>query len=155
MQNLRLHEESRKIQMENSQIMMQTQQTTNMLLVAFMKMNLDLLQALSTATLSPPLMLGSVAFGSLLTGSSTREEEAAQPTQREAGDPILPSVVPSAIEDDTPMSSTMHLASTKVERAKAASVVPESSTNLEINALEIGRRSDELGFSDAGASSDT
>ena len=43
MENLRLHEESRRIQMENSQMMQQTQLATNMLLVAFMKMNLDLL----------------------------------------------------------------------------------------------------------------
>ena len=43
MENLRLHEESRRIQMENSQMMQQTQQTTNMLLTAFMKMNPDLL----------------------------------------------------------------------------------------------------------------
>ena len=78
MENLRLHEESRQIQMEILQMMRQMQQTTNMLLVAFMKMNPDLLQALPAATLSPPLMLGSVASESLLSGSSTREVEAAQ-----------------------------------------------------------------------------
>ena len=38
-----MHEESRQIQMENSQMMKQMQQTTNMLLASFMKMNLDLL----------------------------------------------------------------------------------------------------------------
>ena len=42
MENLRLYEESRQIQMENSQMMRQMQQTTNMLLAAFMKMNPDL-----------------------------------------------------------------------------------------------------------------
>ena len=43
MENLRLHKESCRIQMENSQMMQQTQQTTNMLLAAFMKMNPDML----------------------------------------------------------------------------------------------------------------
>ena len=54
MENLRMHEESRRIQMENLQMMQQTQQATNVLLVAFMKMNPDLLQALSTTSPSPP-----------------------------------------------------------------------------------------------------
>ena len=52
-------------------MMQQMQQATNMLLAAFMKMNPDLLQALSAASPSPLLMIGSVAFGSLLSGSST------------------------------------------------------------------------------------
>ena len=43
MENLRLHEESPRIQMENLQMMRQTQQTTNILLAAFMKMNPDLM----------------------------------------------------------------------------------------------------------------
>ena len=43
MENLRLYKESRQIQMENLQMMRQTQQTTNMLLAAFMKMNPNLL----------------------------------------------------------------------------------------------------------------
>ena len=42
MQNLRMHEESHRIQMENLQMMQQTQQATNVLLAAFMKMNPDL-----------------------------------------------------------------------------------------------------------------
>ena len=71
MENLRLHKESRQIQMENSQMMQQTQQTTNMLLAAFMKMNPDLLQALPAASPSPPLMIASGASGSVLGGSST------------------------------------------------------------------------------------
>ena len=65
MENLRLHEESRRIQMENSQMMQQTQQTTNMLLTTFMKMNPDLLQALPAASPSPPLMIASGASGSV------------------------------------------------------------------------------------------
>ena len=79
----------------------------------------------------------------------------AQPTQHEAGDLVPPAVVPLAIEDDTPTLSVMHLASAEVTRSEAASVVPESPTNLEFDALEIGGGSDELGFSDAGANSDT
>ena len=71
MENLRLHEGSRRIQMENSQMMQQTQQTTNMLLTAFMKMNPNLLQALPAASLSPPLIITSGASGSVLGGSST------------------------------------------------------------------------------------
>ena len=42
-ENLRLHKESCRIQMKNLQMMQQTQQATNMLLAAFMKMNTDLL----------------------------------------------------------------------------------------------------------------
>ena len=70
MENFRLHEESRRIQMENSQMMKQTQQATNILLAAFMKMNSDLLQALPATSPSPPLMIESVASRSLLSGSS-------------------------------------------------------------------------------------
>ena len=49
----------------------------------------------------------------------------------------------------------MHPSPTGVTRQDAASVVPESPINLEINALEIGGGSDELGFKDAVANSDT
>ena len=42
-ENLKMHEESQRIQMENLQMMQQTQQATNVLLAAFMKMNPDLL----------------------------------------------------------------------------------------------------------------
>ena len=59
------------------------------------------------------------------------------------------------IEDDTPTSLAMHPSPAEVTRAKAASVMTESPTNLDIDALEIGGGSDELGFSDAVASSDT
>ena len=108
MENLRLHEESQQIQMENLQMMRQTQQTTNILLAALMKMNPDLLQALPTPTLSAPLVLESMAYGSLLSGSSTREAEATQLPQREGIDPITPAMVPCHIQDDGPMSSAMH-----------------------------------------------
>ena len=46
-------------------MMQQTQQTTNMLLAAFMKMNPDLLQALPVASPSPLLMIASGASGSV------------------------------------------------------------------------------------------
>ena len=131
------------------------QQTTNMLLAAFMKMNPDLLQALPTASPSPPLMIGSVASGSLLSGSSTREAEAAQVLEEEANDPIPPTVVCRRIQEDSPTSPAMHPSLAEVRRPKEASVVPESPTNLEIDALEIGGGSDELGFEDATAGSDT
>ena len=155
MQNLRLHKESRQIQMENSQMMRQTQQTINMLLPAFMKMNPDFLQALPAATSSPSLMLGSVASESLLSGSNTQEVEAAQLLQREANDPIPPAVVRRGIQDDSPTSSAMHPSPAEVTRPEAMSVMLESLANLEIDALEIGGGSDELGFEDAVAGSDT
>ena len=100
-------------------------------------------------------MLGSVASGSLLSGSSTREEEAAQPSQRQANDPIPLAMVSRGIEDDTPTSSAMHSSPAELTRAEATSVVPKSPTNLEINALDIGGGSDKLGFSDAVGGSDT
>ena len=43
----------------------------------------------------------------------------------------------------------------EVTRSEATSIVPESPGNLEIDALEIGGGSDELGFEDAVAGSDT
>ena len=99
MENLRLHEESRQIQMENSQMMRQTQQTTNTLLATFMKMNPDLLQALPAGSPSPPLMIGSGASGSLLSRSSTREVEAAHLPEEEGNDLIPPTVVCRRIQE--------------------------------------------------------
>ena len=155
MENLRVHEESRQIEMENSQMMRQTQQTTNMLLAAFMKMNPDLLQALPAASPSPPLMIGSVASRSLLSGSSTREAKATQLPEEEANDPIPPAVVRRRIQEDSPTSLAMHPSPVKVTRPEAASVVPESPANLEIDDLEIEGGSDELGFEDTTAGSET
>ena len=59
------------------------------------------------------------------------------------------------IQDDSPTSLTMHPSPAEVTRSEAASVVPKSPANLEIDALEIGGGSDELGFDDAVAGSDT
>ena len=155
MENLRLHEESRRIQMENSQMMQQTQQTTNMLLTAFMKMNPDLLHALPTASPSPPLMIASGASGSVLGGSSTREAEPASLPEEEESHPILPPLVRRRVEEDSPRSPAMQSSPAEVTRPEGASVVPESPGNLEIDALEIGGGSDELGFEDTAIGSDT
>ena len=155
MENLRLYEESRQIQMESLQMMRKMQQTTNMLLAAFMKMNPDLLQALPIASPSPPLMIRSGASGSLLSGSSTREAEAAQLPQEKATDPIPPAVVRRRVQEDSPRSPTMHPSPAEVTRQEEALVVPKSPTNLEIDSLEIGGGSDELGFEDAAVGSDT
>ena len=100
-------------------------------------------------------MLGTVASRSLLSGSNSCKEEAAQPAQHEADDLVPSVVVPPGIEDDTSTSSTMHLAPAEVTREEATSVVPESPTNLEIDVLEIGGGSDDLGFLDAVAGSNT
>ena len=132
-------------------MMRQMQQTTNMFFAAFMKMNPDLLQALPTATPSPPLMIESVASRSLLSRSNTREAEAAQLPEEEANDPIAPAVVRRRIQDNSPTSSAMHPSPAKVTRPKAALVELESPINLEIDALEIGGGSDELGFEDVVA----
>ena len=155
MENLRLHKESRQIQMENSQMMQQMQQTTNMLLAAFMRMNPDLLQAFPAANPSPPLMIGSAASGSLLSGSSTREAEATPLPKEEDSDPIPPPVVCRRIQEESPRSPAMHPSPAEVTRPEAASVVPESLGNLEISSLEIGDGSDELGFEDTAVGSDT
>ena len=155
MENLRLHEESCRIQMENSQMMQQMQQTTNMLLAAFMKMNPDLLQALPAASPSPLLMIASGASGSVLGGSSTREAEPAPLPEEEESHPIPPPLVRRRVQEDSPRSPTMQPSPAEVTRPKAASVVPESPANLEIDSLEIGGGSDELGFEDVVAGSDT
>ena len=49
----------------------------------------------------------------------------------------------------------MHPSPAEVTRHEAASVVPESPGNLEIDVVEIGGGSDELGFEDAAAGFDT
>ena len=136
-------------------MMRQTQQTTNMLLATFMKMNSDLMQALPAASPSPPLMIGSGASGSLLSGSNTLEAEVAPLPEEEENDPIPPVVVCRRVQKDNLRSPPMHPSPAKVTRAGAASVVQESPKNLEINALEIGGGSDELGFEDAAAGSNT
>ena len=96
-----------------------------------------------------------MASGSLLSGSNTREAEAAQVPEEEANDPIPPVVVCRRIQEDSPTSSAMHPSPAEVTRSKVASVVPESPANLEIDALEIRGGNDELGFEDAAAGSDT
>ena len=154
-ENLKMHEESRRIQMENSQMMQQTQQATNVLLAAFMKMNPDLLQALPAVSPSPLLMIASGASGFVLGGSSIREEEPAPLPEEEESDAIPPPVVRRRLQENSPRSPLMQLSPAEVTRPEAASVVPESPGNLEIDALEIGGGSDELGFSDAAAGSDT
>ena len=136
-------------------MMRQTQQTTNMLLAAFMKMNPDLLQALPAASLSPPLMIESGASGSLLSGTNTQEAKVAPLPEEEENDPIPPAVVRRRVQEDSPRSPPMHPSPTEVTRAEAALVVPESPGNLEIDALEIGVGSDELGFEDAAVGFDT
>ena len=155
MENLRLHEESCRIQMENSQKMQQTQQTTNMLLAAFMKMNPDLLQALPAASPSPPLIITSGASGSILGGSNTQEAELAPLPEEEESHPIPPPLVHLRVQEDSPRSSIMQPSPAEVTRSEATLVVPESPANLEIGSLEIGGGSDELGFEDAVAGSDT
>ena len=126
MENMRLQEESRRIQMENLQMMQQMQQATNMLLAAFMKMNLDLLQALPAASPSPPLMIASGASGSVLGGSSTREAEPALLPEEEESNPIPPPVVCRCVQEDSPRSLAMQPSPAEVTRPEGASVVPES-----------------------------
>ena len=59
------------------------------------------------------------------------------------------------IQEDSPTSPAMHPSPAEVTRLEVVSVVPESPTNLEISSLEIGGGSDELGFEDTAAGSDT
>ena len=126
-----------------------------MLLIAFMKMNPDLLQALPVASPSPPLMIVSGASGSVLGGSSTREVESAPLPEEEESHPIPLPLVRRRIEEDSLRSPAMQPSPAEVTRPEAASLVPESPGNLEIDALEIGGGSDELGFEDAAAGSNT
>ena len=126
-----------------------------MLLAAFMKMNPDLLQALPAASPSPPLMIASGASGSVLGGSSTREAELAPLPEEEKSHSIPPPLVCHHVQEDSPRSLAMQPSPAEVIRPEAASVVPKSPKNLEIGSLEIGGGSDELGFKDAVASSDT
>ena len=100
-------------------------------------------------------MIESGASGSLLSGSSTREAEAAPLPEEKENDPIQPAMVRHRIQEDSPASLAMHSSPAEVIRPEAALVVPESLANLEIGSLEIGGGSDELGFEDAAAGFDT
>ena len=100
-------------------------------------------------------MIGSGASGSLLSGSSTREAEATPIPEEEESDPISPPVVRRCVQEDSPRSPTLHPFPAEVTRPEATSVVLESPENLEIDALEIGGGSDELGFENTAAGFDT
>ena len=127
-----------------------------------MNMNPELKAALPTASPSPPLLLGSVASGSIVSRSNSREEEAFGCVHS------LGTVNAVAIKDRTSMSSALHGTHGVVTRAETgmpvagddgggvegASVMVESPRNLERDALEVGVGKDELGFSD-GTASDT
>ena len=100
-------------------------------------------------------MIANGASGSVLGGSNTREAETAPLPEEEESDAIPPLVVCCRLQEDNPRSPAMHPSPAEVTRPEATSIVPESPRNLEIDALEIGGGSDELGFSDAAAGSDT
>ena len=111
--------------------------------------------------LQPPKILnirflGSVASGSIVSRSNSREEEAVGRVHSPA---IVNAVV---VKDRTSTSSALHHTHSVVTRAETgmsaagddrrgaegASVMVESPRNLEQDALEVGVGSDELGFSD-------
>ena len=100
-------------------------------------------------------MIASEASGSVLDGSSSREAEPAPLLDKEESDPIPPPVVHRRVQEESLRAPAMQSSPAEVTRPEAASVVPESPGNLEIDTLEIGGGSDELGFEDAAASSDT
>ena len=100
-------------------------------------------------------MITSGASGSILGGSSTQEAEPAPLPEEEESHPIPPLVVHRRVQEDSLRSPAMQPSPTEVTRPEGASVVPESPANLEIGSLEIGGGSDELGFEDAIAGSDT
>ena len=100
-------------------------------------------------------MIASGASGSVLGGSNIREAEPTPLLEEEESDAILPPVVRRRLQEDSPRSPPMQPSPAEVTRLEAALVVLESPGNLEIDALEIGGGSDELGFEDAAAGSDT
>ena len=100
-------------------------------------------------------MIASGASGSVLGRSSSREVEPAPLPDEEESDPIPPPVVHRCVQEESPRAPAMQPSPAEVTRPEVASVVPESPGNLEIDALEIGGGSDELGFEDAAAGSDT
>ena len=108
LENMKLHEESRKLQQDNSAILFKQQKTTQFLLAALMNMNVELKATLPAAAPSPPLLLGSVASGSIVSRSNSRKEEAVQHLHSPANVLISPAMNASAVKDRTPMSSTLH-----------------------------------------------
>ena len=100
-------------------------------------------------------MIASGASRSVLDGSSSREAELTLLPDEEESDPIPPPVVRRRLQEESPRAPAMQPSSAEVTRPEAALVVPKSLGNLEIDALEIGSGSDELGFEDAAVGSDT
>ena len=100
-------------------------------------------------------MIESGASGSILGGSSSREAEPAPLPEEEESHPIPPPLVRRRVEEDSLRSPAMQPSPAEVTRPEGVSVVPESPGNLEIDALEIGGGSDELGFQDTAAGSNT
>ena len=162
LENMKLHKESWKLQQDNSAILLEQQKTTQFLLAALMNMNPEMKIALPTACPSPPLLLGSVASGSIVSRSNSHKEEA-------VGRVHSPTIVNAgAVKDWTSMSSALHGTDDVVTRAetgmptvgddgggaKGACVMAESPRNLERDALEVEVGSDELGFLD-GTAGDT
>ena len=81
-------------------------------------------------------------------------EPAPLPDEEES-DSIPPPVVRRRVQEENPRAPAMQPSPAEVIRPEVASVVSESPGNLEIDALEIGSGSDELGFEDVAAGSDT
>ena len=100
-------------------------------------------------------MIASGASGSILGGSSTQEAEQAPVLEEEESHPIPPPLVHRRVKEDSPRLPAMQPSPAEVTRPEGASVVLESPGNLEISALEIGGGSDELGFENTAAGSDT
>ena len=154
-ESMKLHEESQKLQQDNSEILLEQQKKTQLLLATLMNMNLELKAALSTASPSPPLLLGSVASGSIVSQSNNRKEEAFECVHSSG------TMNAVAVKDWTSTSSALHGTHSVVTRAETgmptagddggvegASVMAEGPRNLERDALEVGVGSDELGFLD-------
>ena len=66
LENMKLHKESRKLQQDNSAILLEQHKTTQFFLATLMNMNPEMKTAFPTAGPSPPLLLGSVASRSIV-----------------------------------------------------------------------------------------
>ena len=90
------------------EILLEQQKTTQFLLATLMNMNPELKAALPAAVPSPPLLLRSVAYGSIVSRSNSREEESVQRLHSSANVPISPQVNVVAVKDWAPTSSALY-----------------------------------------------
>lgn len=144
---------------DTSRMMLQQQQQTNLLHSAFVRLNSQLLDALSTIPSQPlSLMLKNVPSQSVMRGCNTRQAKAVRPPHSPICINVSAEVALTTSQQHSPTSPAFNFIIDEVFRVEVASVEPQSMerpTNLEDNILDIAVCSDQLAFPYLAAGFDT